>query len=316
MFILRGDNFAEFPAAYANFNQAIALDTNFARPYVGLLELRVPEYVRGVADPTLDDLRTIARELERLAPRLAATYCARSVVNWGEWNLAQAERDGYESIRADPNYKFGHIWYGWMLLCLGRTEEARKQGDIDLALARSKVTTYRFLGNLHYLERDYTNAITWYSNALQWEPHHIVSYRMIARCLQVMGDYTNALDYDEKANIFSGESEAAAKRGHDAQRRALDEGGIRGYWEQHWKLAKSKTNTDWYWKAVIQFNLGNTNVALDLLHESYVRHEWDGSVPSMSGVLFDDHFDGLHADPRFKALLDEIGLGKAMSSKK
>jgi tetratricopeptide (TPR) repeat protein len=316
LYILRGDNFAEFATAYTNFNQAIALDPNFARPYVGLLDLRVPETISGVPYPTLDDMRTIARRLERLAPRLAATYCARSVVDWGEWNFPQAERDGLESIRADPNYEFGHIWYGWMLLCFGRAEEARKQGDINLVLAPSKVTTYRFLGNLHYLERDYTNAITWYRKALNWEPHHVVSYHMIARSLQVMGDYTNALDYDEKAAIFEGASKATAKRRHDLLRRALDQSGVRGYWAQHWNWAETNTNPNLYWKAVIQFNLGNTNVALDLLEESFAMRQMDGCEPSMSNLLFDHYWDSLHAEPRFKALLDKMGFAKVMAPKK
>jgi serine/threonine protein kinase len=56
MYILRGDDYVEVGTAYTNFYNAIELDPNFARPYVGLLELRVREdvNVQGLPGTTMD----------------------------------------------------------------------------------------------------------------------------------------------------------------------------------------------------------------------------------------------------------------------
>jgi serine/threonine protein kinase len=92
MYILRGDDFMQIASAYTNFIRAIALDPNFARPYVGLLEIHVRESAPGVPErATAEVMRGIAHHLERLAPQLAATYVAQAVVNWSDWNYPEAE---------------------------------------------------------------------------------------------------------------------------------------------------------------------------------------------------------------------------------
>jgi serine/threonine protein kinase len=70
MYIIRGDNYSELGAAYSNLNAAIALDGNFVRPYVGLLELQVREDVSvpSIPDLTRPEMRSIADHLRQLAP--------------------------------------------------------------------------------------------------------------------------------------------------------------------------------------------------------------------------------------------------------
>jgi tetratricopeptide (TPR) repeat protein len=313
MYILRGDEFLQIAEACTNFNRAIALDPNFARPYVGLLEIQVREAAPGVPASTPEVMRGIARHLERLAPDLAATYVAKSINNWSDWNYPESERCILKAIKADPDYELAHSIYGWLLLCYGRPEEAYKQVQISQALAPSRAVIYRSFGNVYYNERDYTNAIFWYRKTLDWESHHPSSLWGIGNSLKAMGDYTNALDYSEKADLFSGADEASTKRSYELQRRALAEGGIRGYWQLHWKWNESPTNTDYYWKGEIQIHLGNTNAALDWLEKSYATHErGDDFETPLDFLLHDPDWDGLHDNPRFKRLLDEIGYTKVM----
>jgi serine/threonine protein kinase len=317
MYILRGDDFMQIAAAYTNFNRAIALDPNFARPYVGLLEINVRESSPGEPVRTVEVMRGIAWHLERLAPDLAATYVAEAVVNWSDWNFLEAERCMLKAIKANSNYELAHTFYSWLLCCYGRPEEAYKQVQISQSLAPSKAVVYRMFGNVYYVERDYTNAIKWFRKTLEWEPHHPSAFHGIGDSLQAMGDYTNALDYHEKSDLFSGADEASTKQSYEMQRRALVEGGIRGYWQLHWKWNESPTNTDYYWKGEIQIHLGNTNAALDWLQTSYDKHErGDDFDAPLNQLLFEDCWDGLHENPRFKRLLDEVGYTKVMPAEK
>ena len=317
MYILRGDDFMQIAAAYTNFNRAIALDPNFARPYVGLLEIHVREFSPGVPSSTPEVMRGIARHLERLAPHLAATYVAEAVVNWSDWKYPESERCMLKAIKANPNYELAHNFYAWLLMCYGRPEEAYKQAQIAQSLAPSRAVIYRAFGNVYYFERDYTNAIYWYRKTLEWEPQHPPSLWGIGNSLKAMGDYTNALDYSEKADLFSGADEASTKRGYELQRRALAEGGIRGYWQLQWKWNENPTYTDYYRKGVIQIHLGNTNAALDWLEKSYENRERGYSYETpLNLLLHDPCWDGLHDDPRFKELLDKIGYTKVMPTRK
>src|ERR1039458_4329788 len=317
MYILRGDDFMQIAAAYTNFNRAIALDPNFARPYVGLLEIHVREFSPGVPASTPEVMRGIARHLERLAPHLAATYVAEAVVNWSDWKYPESERCMLKAIKANPNYELAHNFYAWLLMCYGRPEEAYKQAQISQSLAPSRAVIYRAFGNVYYFERDYTNAIYWYRKTLEWEPQHPPSLWGIGNSLKAMGDYTNALDYSEKADLFSGADEASTKRGYELQRRALAEGGIRGYWQLLWKWNENPTYTDYYWKGVIQIHLGNTNAALNWLEKSYENRERGYSYETpLNSLSYDPCWDGLHDDPRFKELLDKIGYTKVMPTRK
>jgi tetratricopeptide (TPR) repeat protein len=117
MFIIRGDNTAEFPHAYTNFHRAIELDPRYARPYVGLLELRLRESVPSLGAASPEEMRTIAQQLRKLAPNLAATHCAQAVLNWADWNYPQAQRCALQAIKADPKYELGHTWYAFCLQC-------------------------------------------------------------------------------------------------------------------------------------------------------------------------------------------------------
>ena len=319
MYILRGDDYAEVGIAYTNFCKAIALDPHFARPYVGLLELRVREDVNvpGLQRPvTVGELRSIERHLEQLAPHLAATYVAQSVINLSEQRFPESEHCIQEAIKANPNYEFSYTFYSWLLDCYGRTDEALTQLEIAQRLAPSKVIIYRAFGNTYYVARDYTNAIAWYQKAIQWEPHHYVAYGGIGRCFQAMGNYTNALEYFEKYELLAENDKPATKKRFILLRQALARDGIQGCWTQYRMWVDNDPNASLYWKAQIQIYLGHTNAALNLLQTSYDKHERsDDYQTPLNQLLYDDCWDGLHDNRQFKLLLDRIGFTKVMRRK-
>ena len=97
----------------------------------------------------------------------------------------------------------------------------------------------------------------------------------------------------------------------------MDNSGIAGYWEQQWEWTQKNTNSDYYWRAVIQIHLGNTNEALDWLEESYKRREGRGDLGApLVRLLFDEHWDSLHDQPRFIDLLKKVGFTNVMPPRK
>jgi serine/threonine protein kinase len=307
--IVRNDDYTNFAKAYSNLKEAIELDPNFAHPYVGLLELARCATAPGLSLATLEDFRDMAQHLNQLAPHSAAAYCAQSIVNWQDWRYPEALRDARAAIKADPNYEFAHTWYAWLLLRFGWPEEAWQQAKISERLTPNKAVIHRTFGDIYYAERNFTNAIAQYQIAMQWPSHSINARREIGWAFEAMGNYTNALKYFDQAN------------GPDrALREALAQGGIPSYWQRLWERTENNTNTDFYWKGVIQIHFGNTNAALYWLQKSCETHEYSGMgcisevgiTSPTSELLIYEQWDGLHDAPRFKRLLDEVGFTKVM----
>ena len=315
LLILRGDNYTQVGAAYADFTNAIGLDPNFARPYVGLLELRAREdvAVTNLPDASAGEFRSIGQHLKKLAPHLPSTYIAEAVVNSTECKFGEAERSMREAIESNPNCEFAHTYYSWLLDCFGRTDEALAQLKISQKLAPSKVIVFRCFGNTYYVARNYLKAIEWYQKAINWEPHHFVAWNGVGISLLALGDYTNALPYLETNDLLHGADAVATKQSYAVLRRALDEQGPPGFWMQRLQWAGTDTNADLLWKAEIQMHLGDTNAALALLEQSYATHERQADPdPPLEHLLYDADLEGLHSHPRFKKLLDEVGLTKVM----
>jgi tetratricopeptide (TPR) repeat protein len=319
LLITRSDNYQRFAEAYTNFHQAIELDPRFARPYVGLLELRLRETIPALGPAPWEEIRSIALRLGKLAPNSAAAYYAQSIINYNDWDFPRAEESCLQAIKADPNYELGHTGYGFNLTHWGRPAEGRAQLKISINIASSKVVIYRMMAHTYFAERDYTNAIAWYRTPLGWDSHHSVAYHWLGESYLALGDYTNAIDNYRADDLLDTTNELETRRYYDGLLRAFEEGGPRGYWEHQWSGTKDNPNSDFYWKATIRIHLGDTNAALRWLNKSFETHEHQaGSYQETIGcyLLFDECWDGLHEDPRFKKLLDKIGFTKVMLSRK
>ena len=310
--IIRGDNYPSIAEAYTNFHRAIQLDPCFARPYVGLFELRPWEEVPGLPLLSLDEMRGIARKLTDLAPKLAVTYSARSFVAWCELDYVKAREYGLRAIEADPDSALVHAMYGFMLNLWGWPVEARNEVEVARRLAPSKVSLYRLLAHTYYLERNFPKAIAVYREALTWERHHVRAYDCIAEASRAMGDYMTAISNDEQIAIVLGIHNADAKAWFDELRQAFTEQGPLGYWRKQESRYAMESDAHFYDRAICQMHLGKTNAALALLNRSYETHETSGgsSTPRIYVLLFDEVWDGVHDEPRFKELLDNIGFTK------
>jgi len=311
--IIRGDFSADFPKAFTNFNRAIELDPNFARAYAGLLELRCREAVPGLGPMSPEELRTIAGKLKTLAPHLAATYCAQAIVSYYDWKFSQAQEFLLKATKADPKYELAHTCYGFMLFTWGWPIKAREELERSAILKPSKVHLMRFLGHTYYAERKYAKALEWYRQAIDQETNYAGAYGSIGQTYQAMGNYTKAIDNYEQCELLRGGDASKIKQRHNDLRRALKNGGVVGYWEQCWTWAEHNTEEGFYWKAVIQIHLGNTNAAFSWLNKSFQTHE---RGETLTELLFEQCWDGQQHNPEFKKLLDDVSFSKVMPPRK
>lgn len=315
MLIIRGDTYERYAEAYTNFVRAIKLDPRYARPYAGLLELKVREHSPNVIPMTERELREIAQALNQLAPESAAAHCAASILEFNDWDFPLAEDSSLKAIKADTSYELAHTWYAFMLTLWGRTEKARGQLKCSQDILPSKATIYRAMAHTYYADRDFTNAIKWYRKTLQWDPHHGIAYNYLGRAYLAQGDYTNAIENFKASTLLYTKNPSSVSNRFDHLLRAYNLGGARAYWQEEWRLAENNPNLGFYWKAVVQIHLGDTNSALSWLEKSYQTHERDdGFETPLTSLLFDECWDGPRDNPRFKGILQKIGFTRMMRS--
>jgi serine/threonine protein kinase len=317
LLIVRGDIYDEFGKAYTNFQKAIELDPGFARPYVGLLELQLHEWLPEIKSMNQEELGTIVNKLEKLGPNLATTHYARAFLSYRALDYPQSRKSIQKAIEMDPKYERAQTDYGYMLLTWGWPIEARDHLKLSLTLAPSKVTTYCVMGHTYRAERDYTNAIAWYRKTLDYRPHHAWAYGALKETYEALGDYENSIDNAEKESVEHGDNPAEARRSYDSLRRALHEGGARGYYQRMWEWAKNDPNEESYWKACLQMRLGNTDAALDWLNKSVQARLRDGSTEgNLKFLIVHECWDPVRNDPRFKELLDKTTFSEVMPRRK
>lgn len=51
------------------------------------------------------------------------------------------------------------------------------------------------------------------------------------------------------------------------------------------------------------------------MNKSFETRELDGFQSDLEYLIFDEHWDGVRDDPRFKALLDKVGFTKVMPAR-
>ncbi|HAB14965.1 MAG TPA: hypothetical protein DCE44_00795, partial [Verrucomicrobiales bacterium] len=272
----------------------------------------------GLPRLSQQELRRIVDKLKQLAPELASTHGYRSILAYADLDFAEAEKQALKAIAADPAAD-REAWYGFLLTHWGRAEEARQRLKNARAFESSGGFIYRVMGHSYYAERDFTNAIAWYRQAINWEPLQASAIGFLGEAYQAMGDYTNSFDHLAKAQILYGADPAQTQTEFDQYRRAFAEGGVRGYWEERQKQVDQRSNLNPYDRAVIQIHLGETNAALDSLYQYYEQREQRerrGAENKLGYLLFHECWDGIRGDRRFRELLDKVGYTSVMKPSK
>lgn len=116
-----------------------------------------------------------------------------------------------------------------------------------------------------------------------------------------MGNYKDAVDAWAKWHILTGDPQSAVNL-----RRAYDRGGARGFvlWQLGRRLMQSKSRyVSPVELASFYAHLGDKERTLALLEEGYRQHSTD-----ILWIQRDPAYDFLHADPRFRSIVQRTGV--------
>jgi TolB-like protein len=186
---------AAFYEAIEEYNQAIAIDPEYARAYAGLAETYVllPEYGGPSVTEVLPQARAATEQALALDPNSAEAYAASGYRKYQfEWDWVGAEADFQRAITLEPDYPTARQWYAELLLSQRRLEESlvesRTAYELDpLAPAGNLVLALNLeIGGL------FDEAIARYKATLELAPDFILAYYFLAMAYVHHADFARA----------------------------------------------------------------------------------------------------------------------------
>lgn len=293
-------------SSIANFNEALAIDPDFAPAYAGLADCyaQMGSIRLGMLRPleALAKARPYLQRAMELDDTMAEAHCTSALIKfWYDFDWAGAEREFKVAISLDPGQVTALLWHSLYLTAMGRHQEA------IASLRRARDSEPLSPGVNMYLGVAQTNAgqydlgIRQLNQTIELDPHNYRTYFFLGRSLCGAGRYQEAIAAHQKALSFNPENlEALAYMGM-AKASAGDRPGALALLEDviaaenrtepailvaciYASLGDDSQMFNWLQKAA---EVKSTPIYLALIHESFREYE---------------------SDPRFHSFLASIGL--------
>ena len=288
------------------FQQAVALDPNYAFAFAGLAD----SYMAlggdtGFLSPQefLPRVKAAAIKAMEIDETVAEAHTSLGVYRmYYEWDWLEAEREYKRAIELNPNLATTHLEYATYLEAVGRLDEAIAEIKRAAELAPLTPFTVTAVGYPFYYARQHDEAIRYFRRGLELDPNFFWGYLWIGQAYVEKRMYNEAIAEIEQAIALSaGNTRAIATLGY-----AYGVSGKRGEAQKVLNELKGRSERSYvspYFIALIYTGLGEKDKAFEWLEKAYhERH------PYLAFLKVEPVFDTLRSDPRFADLLRRIGV--------
>ncbi|HEV3143548.1 MAG TPA: protein kinase [Gemmataceae bacterium] len=293
--------------AIAHFDLAVGLDSGFSQAHAGLADCYalLPNYASEAPKLALPRAEAAARRALELDDSLAEAHVSLGMVKYSfHWDWQGAETHFQRGIELNPNYATAHHWYAYLLMLLGRFEEAlprlAKAQQVDpLSLIINATKAY-----ILYFARRYDEAIDEAQGALALDDNFSPAQYFLALACEQKGMHERALAAFQKSLLLSGENAgcdaAALAHGYATAGRTAEAKKMLDMMVERAKLCHVPA----FYPALIAAGLGDKETALEWLAKSYDERDF-----YLIYLKIDPRLDPLRNDSRFVDLLKKVGLG-------
>ncbi len=171
--------------AAQHYEQSIENDPDFTRPYLGASQsynlLASNDYIpqeEGFKKAT----KTIKKALPlyKDLPNTCFFLSAQSL--WTKWDFNEAYLYNTHAIKLKPAYSIGHVTLAEMYSAIGNFEKAMYHADIALSISPLSPSHLFTKGNIHYLTKNYTEAVETMEAILAINPNWKLADEVIIVC--------------------------------------------------------------------------------------------------------------------------------------
>src|SRR5216684_2666800 len=293
------------------FQQAIQQDPNYAPAYAGLSDyfafltlIGGPEILPP--NQAMNQAKAAAVKAVQLDDSSAEARASMGhILHNYDWDFEGAEREFKRAIELNPNYATAHHWYAHLLMQVGRTDESLAQARLATDLDPLSPFINQGLARQYYLSRQYDKAIAQCQVVLQMDSTYLPARTQLALAYEQKGMMSDAVSALEQARKLAGEktdlpmvhallAHAYALAGRKAE--AQSELNVLTTIGQKRYVPPS-------YVAIVYLALGDKNKAFEYLNKSYEDRSEQLLYLGVEPVV-----DPLRSDPRFDALLKQVGL--------
>jgi serine/threonine-protein kinase len=285
------------------FDDAIKIDSSFARAYAGMADVYLSLAIFGYERPhdVIPKARIAADRAIALDSQLVQAHAVRAHQQFVyEWDWPGADSAFRRVIDLNADYAPTRAHYGMYLHATGRHREALlqliKARDLDALAPAGQLLLGRVYVNTHQPDQ----AIKSLLDVLRLNPRLSLAHQQLAHAFSQKGMHKEAIESMQRAAAIAGVRDSAqlayiyAVSGQRAEartivQRLLDSGSQRYLPPFHIAMAYA--------------GLGDADQAFRWLEEAFLQH-----ASFMDGLAVAAGFDSIRSDPRFDDLLRRMRL--------
>lgn len=289
------------------FEQAIAHDPKFALAFAGLADCYslLTTYMAYAPKTGWAKAKAAAAAALVLDSGLAEAHTSWGFIQFfGEWNYAAAEAAFLEAIRMDPSYATTHVWYACLLGATKRFEEGEREIQEVLRLEPLSPQAAYLAGGGSVLQGRPEEGVRRCLTGLETDPDFPllrlwlgIAYVSLSRLPEAIREMEHARRFMDKAPMVLGSlAHVYGLAGEREQAEAI---------LQEMLALSENGPSDGYYIALAYYGLGDEERALEWL-ERAAADRGAGTIGFLAAC--DPRFAGLRDTPRYRAVLDQIGL--------
>lgn len=285
------------------FEKALKEDANYALAYSGLADAYT--LLGGTFSAPLSPSETMpkakaaAKKAMEIDDSLAEAHTSLALVRfWYDWNWKGAEQEFKRAIELKSVYSRAYQWYAEYLSAMQRHGEAIAVIEKALEIDPLSVHITWHVGKIHFLARNYDDAIEYCQKSLEMDPNFGPAYGVLRRVYQIQGKAEKTIAEIDRMWGRSLLEIIALKR-------AYEKNGWPAIWQKQLDWANEENMPPLRY-AELYTQLEDFDRAMEWLEKAYDRRS-----SSLVYLNVFASFDPLRSDKRFKTLLGKIGLKAA-----
>jgi tetratricopeptide (TPR) repeat protein len=296
-----------FRKALELFEAAIGRDPGYAPAWAGMAGtyclLSAVGYDVMPAREAVPHAKAAALRALELDDTLGEAHASLAqVLKDHEWDFVAAEKSYRKALALDPVFATGHHWYSNFLSAMGRLDEAQREAEQALALDPLSLVINLVVGRPHYFARRYDAAVEASRRALAMDSAFPLAHLQLGMIYTAMGDGAAALEHLRRfSEMAAGSTLAPALLGF-ASARAGDAAEARRLLRELEALARTRYVPAYHF-AVVHIGLGEADPAFEWLERTFQERS-----DALVYLKVEPAFDSLREDPRFRELVQRVGL--------
>jgi len=294
------------------YEQAIALDPNFAEAYADIADAHIILFNFGVrpASETILQARESVNRALQLDRDLSRAHMSLALIQFLiDHNWAEAEKSLERAIALNPNNADAYHRYAYFLMQLGKFDESLQKAEKACELNPFSNIVQNNIGMTYLCARRYPEAIKQLEKTAAENPHFSLPRRLLSVAYEAIGEMEKAFEADLKALEIDGRKEFAAKLRE--QRDVVGISAANRFWLDETIKAKEagriSSTGETQGGAVPAFFLASRAAVVKDREQTlrWLEQSLQEGDPTLAIIKFLARYDFVRDDPRFQAVVQK-----------